>query len=140
MMDLESESVEHHGERYKFRRGSNGEIICPVCGYQLEGTAGYPAKALVVDGLICCKSCKTHFGNNDFPRIPPDPKDPLELRHRRLRIAWLDRCGWDKRALLRLQSNLDIDTDQMKRELLDEQAIEIMQQQTDGGRSEPFVE
>src|SRR4051812_14121147 len=83
--------------------------ICPVCGFHHRGEPAYDLYQTVLpDGSLSesfgaasfqtCPSCNVEYGNDD----QSDDRSVSSMWEQ-LRLAWLNRVGWNDQALGQLQ-------------------------------------
>ena|SRR5579862_5079494 len=110
------------GEEIEIRHTTDGQSVCPVCGYLAKGNPPYreslqtnsaePAtEPKGSPSFDICPSCKTQYGEDDFV----DSTENLSTKQRWniLRLQWLECIGRNPMALERLRQNLGIDPEKM---------------------------
>jgi hypothetical protein len=108
----------YNGDLISFRKPSEDEFICPVCGASLTGSLPWdevestpPSWTPTYD---TCPVCITEYGLEDS--ITSDsPPGAQAGRWDELRIRWLNQAGWPEDKLRQLKENLEIDIDALKK-------------------------
>lgn len=101
------------GEQAIIRRTTQGNILCPVCGYEEVDSSSWDLDGYV-SSLDICPICNLQHGFDDIDVVPADPSNPIMLRWRKLRIQWLDRVGWPEWSIQQLQERLDLGIAQLQ--------------------------
>ena len=123
----------HSGETVEIRLLPDGRSVCPVCGLMAGGEPAYsygecgqarePAREVQGEARAepqfgrasfdICPDCHTQYGESDS--APDFPGHTQAEVWEVLRIRWLDLIHWSQGMLDRLQRNLDIDVEALKR-------------------------
>ena len=109
------------GEEVVLRETPEG-AVCPVCGVILAGGPAYCwmtvcngtplSEPFGVPSFNTCGCCDTEYGNDDYVAWGTGSR---EAKWHELRLAWLDRVGWNDEAIQQLQRNLEIDPTTLRR-------------------------
>jgi hypothetical protein len=100
--------VTSFGEHATLHRAGNGNILCPICGFEYRDSAGWEG-ANFLGGLDNCPCCHTQMGNEDIDEVPPVQENPIHQRWDRLRRKWLDKVGWAEWAVRQASDRLGDD-------------------------------